>query len=137
QVDRAGDEHDRERVRDRPDHEREVPEEVALGEVDVALDDAAEADQLAAQRRSYCGHPNTSLISSSSVCSSSNVRPVAAKNASSSVWTPYRRLTSATGSRNSSWPRSSSPTRSARASASPMSCVQSRIVASWVRLTSR
>src|SRR5207244_13143154 len=88
QVDRAGDEHDRERVRDRPDHEREVPEEVALGEVDVALDDAAEADQLAAQRRGYCGHPNTSLISSSSVCSSSNVRPVAAKNASSSVCTP-------------------------------------------------
>src|SRR5204863_4639136 len=80
------DEHDRERVRDRPDHEREIPEEVAPREIDVALDDAAETDELLPERHSDGGHqPNTSLYSSSSLCSSSKVRPVAAKNASSSV----------------------------------------------------
>src|SRR5260370_534988 len=88
EMHRARDEHDRERVRNRPDHEREVPQEVALREIDVALDDAAEADQLAPQRRGYCGHPNTSLISPSTSPSCSKTRPVAAKNASSSVCTP-------------------------------------------------
>src|SRR5439155_21699807 len=87
-ADRARDEDDRERVRDRPDHEREIPEEVALGEIDVALDDAAEPDELLTKRRSDGGHPNTSLYSSSSSASSSKARPVAAKNACSSVSTP-------------------------------------------------
>ena len=49
QVDAAGDEHDRERVGDRPEQEREVPEEVALRQVEVALDDAVEPDQLVVQ----------------------------------------------------------------------------------------
>ena len=95
-VDAARDEHDRQRVRDRPEQEREIPEEVALGQVEVALDDAVEADQLVAKHaparegrcRRVAHHANTSLSSSSSVCSSSYVRPVAAKNASSSVSTP-------------------------------------------------
>ena len=42
-LDALRDEDDRERVRDRPDEERDVPPDVALGEVDVALDDAAAA----------------------------------------------------------------------------------------------
>ena len=94
-ADAARDEHDRERVRDRPEQEREIPEQVALGQVQVALDDAVEPDELvaehapAAERQVGAGHyANTSLSSSSSVFSSSNVRPVAAKNASSIVSTP-------------------------------------------------
>ena len=47
-ADAARDEHDRERVRDRPEQEREVPEEVALRQVQVALDDPVEADELVA-----------------------------------------------------------------------------------------
>ena len=49
EVDAARDEHDRERVGDRPEQEREVPEEVALRQVQVALDDAVEPDQLVAE----------------------------------------------------------------------------------------
>src|SRR6202007_2396581 len=93
QVLDARDEHDRERVRDRPDHERDVPEDVSLREIDVALDEPHEADELVAHRRAYGRHANTSL-NLSSWSSSSNVRPVAAKNASSSVSTPKRRFTS-------------------------------------------
>jgi len=40
------DEHDRERVRDGPDEERELPQAVALDQVGVALDDAREGDRL-------------------------------------------------------------------------------------------
>src|SRR5439155_20999080 len=88
-VDAARDEDDRERVRDRPEQERDVPPNVALDEVDVALDDAGEPDQLVTDRSARRGgdHANTSRSLSSSV-SSSNERPVAVKNASSSVSTP-------------------------------------------------
>ena len=48
-LDPLGDEDDRERVRDRPEEERDVPPDVALDEVHVALDDPGEADQLVAQ----------------------------------------------------------------------------------------
>ena len=85
-LDALGDEDDRERVRDRPDEERDVPPDVALDEVDVALDDAGEADELVAERlRPLPAHHSSS---SSSLVSSSNARPVAAKNASSSVSAP-------------------------------------------------
>src|SRR5205807_7330585 len=101
------DEDDRERVRDRPHEERDVPQQVALREIDVPLDDSAEADELVAKRECELTHqPNTSRCSSSSCSSSSKARPVAAKNASSSVSTPNRRFTSSTGSRKSSSPRS-------------------------------
>src|SRR5262249_59642454 len=82
-LDALGDEHDRERVRDRPEEERQLPPRVAPDEVPVALDDAAEPDQLAPQRPPGCAlhHANTSRSSSSSA---SNAAPVAAKNASSS-----------------------------------------------------
>ena len=56
QVRRAGDEDDRERVRDRPEHERDVPEEVALREVDVPLDDPEQADELVARLYSELAH---------------------------------------------------------------------------------
>src|SRR5262249_12181751 len=139
-VDAARDEDDRQRVGDRPEQERDVPEQVALRQVEVALDDAGEPDQLVPDRlraRQRCAHyANTSRSLSSSV-SSSNVRPVAAKKASSRVSTPKRSFTSSTGSRKSRRPRSSRPTRSASASASPMSCVHSRIVASCSARTSR
>src|SRR5262249_23979108 len=130
-VDALGDEDDRERVRARPEEERDLPPHVALDEVPVALDDAAEADELVSDSCCSLGdhYANTSRSLSPSV-PSANVRPVAAKNASSSVSTRNRSLTSSTGSRNSSSPRSSRPTRSASASASSMSWVQSRIVAS-------
>jgi len=84
-LDALGDEDDRERVRDRPDEERDVPPDVALDEVDVPLDDAGEADQLVAE--GCCGSFRH-YFSSSSGFSSSNERPVAAKNASSSVSAP-------------------------------------------------
>ena len=48
-LDALADEDDRERVRDRPDEERDVPPDVAADEVHVALEDAAEADQLVAR----------------------------------------------------------------------------------------
>src|SRR2546423_8250055 len=123
------DEHDRERVRDGPEEERQLPPGVALDEVPVPLDDAAEPDQLAPQRRARCAlhHANTSRSSSSSV---SNAAPVAARNASSSEEAPYRASSFSTGSRQTSSPRSRMPTRSARLSASAMACVQRRIVAS-------
>ena len=60
--DALGDEDDRERVRDRPDEERDVPPDVALDEVDVALDDAAEPDQLVAQGERHRSH-RSSLLS--------------------------------------------------------------------------
>src|SRR5262249_34553617 len=88
-LDPFGDEHDRERVRERPDEERELPPEVALDQVPVALDDACERDRLVAQRTAEHqragnrAHANTPLLASSS--SSPNARPVAAKTASSSV----------------------------------------------------
>ena len=89
-LDPLRDEDDRERVRDRPDEERQIPPDVAAGEVDVALDDAAEPDQVVLEIHCHGSHQaNTSLSSSSSSPpSSSNVRPVAAKNASSSVAAP-------------------------------------------------
>ena len=90
-LDALRDEHDRERVRDGPDEPRDVPPDVALGEVDVALDDAAGSDELGSHRSPQRSHANTSRSSSSSP-SASNSRPVAAKNASSSVSASYRRL---------------------------------------------
>ena len=83
-LDALGDEHDRERVRDRPDEERDVPPDVALDEVDVPLDDSGEADQLVAEGCGCARH----YFSSSSRFSSSNDLPVAAKNASSSFSAP-------------------------------------------------
>src|SRR5262249_9531765 len=105
----AGDEHDRERVCDRPEHEGDVPQ-------DVPLDDPEQANELVAHLDCVLAHPNTSLYSSSSSSpfSSSNSRPVAAKKACSSVSTPKRRFTSSTGSRKSNRPRSRIPTRSER-----------------------
>jgi hypothetical protein len=83
-LDALGDEDDRQGVRDGPDEEGDVPPDVALDEVDVALDDAGEADQLVPDGCGCAfGHQ-----SSSSGFSSSNERPVAAKNASSSVAAP-------------------------------------------------
>src|SRR5581483_329527 len=134
-LDALADEDDRQRVRDRPDEEGELPPGVALDQVPVALDDPREADQLVPDACGERGHQaNTSRSASSS--SSSNVRPVAAKNASSSVATPKRSFTCSTGSRKSSSPRSRIPIRSASSSASAMSCVQSRIVEScWARIS--
>ena len=84
-LDALGDEDDRQRVRDRPDEERDVPPDVALDEVDVPLDDSGEADQLVPEG---CGCaaalPPLVLLG----FSSSNGLPVAAKNASSSVSAP-------------------------------------------------
>ena len=74
------DEDDRERVRDRPDKERDVPPDVALDEVDVPLDHAAEPDQLVAQRKAHGSHDGSPPFS--------NAWPLAAKNASSSVSAP-------------------------------------------------
>ena len=81
------DEDDRERVRDRPDEERELPHRVALDEVPVPLDDPVAGRSARGGLRAAIG--SHAVTSSSSSCrSSSNVRPVAAKNASSSVSTP-------------------------------------------------
>src|SRR5205814_56064 len=55
-LDALGDEDDRERVRDRPEEERDVPPDVALDQVDVALDHAAEPDELMAQREAHRPH---------------------------------------------------------------------------------
>ena len=58
-LDALRDEDDRQRVRDGPDEPGDVPPDVALGEVGVALDDAAGADELGAHRsRSWlsCHH---------------------------------------------------------------------------------
>ena len=82
-VDALGDEDDRERVRERPDEERELPPDVALDQVGVPLEHAGEADQLVAEGCGSASHANTPLSASSSSCS--NSRPVAAKKASSSV----------------------------------------------------
>src|SRR5947208_14565349 len=130
-MDAIRDEHNRERVHTPPEEERDLPPDVALDEVPVALDDTAEPDELVTNCCCSLGdHYAITSRSLSSSVSSSKLRPVAAKNASSSVSTPKRFLTSSTGSRNSSSPRPSSPTRPARLSASAMSCVQSRLVAS-------
>src|SRR5947207_2330112 len=133
EPDRLRDEDHRERVRDRPDEERELPPDVALDEVPVALDDAPEPDQLVANTCGYGGH----ACITSSWRSSSNARPVAAKNACSSVSTPYRSLISSGDSRQSSLPASRMPTRSASVSASARSWVQSRIVVSCIVRISR
>src|SRR5207249_5548716 len=131
-ADAFRDEDDRQRVGARPEEERELPPDVALDEVPVPLDDAAEPDELVADDCCrYADHYAITSRSLSSSVSSSKVRPVAAKNASSSVSTPKRSFTSSTGSRKISSPRSRIPTRSASDSASTMSCVQSRMVASW------
>ena len=55
-LDALRDEDDRQRVRDRPEEERDVPPDVALDEVDVALEDAGEADQLVAKNCRCAGH---------------------------------------------------------------------------------
>src|SRR5207253_7854909 len=96
-VDALCDEHDRQRVRERPDKERELPPGVALDEVGVALEDAREADELMPEGRSCASHANTPLSASSFSCS--NSRPVAAKNASSSVSEPNRSFRSLADSR--------------------------------------
>src|SRR6185437_10802783 len=77
--DALGDEDDRERVRDRPEEERDVPPDVALDQVDVALDHAAEPDELVAQREAHGAHQ------SSPPSPFSKAWPLAAKNASSRV----------------------------------------------------
>src|SRR5207248_9109784 len=84
-LDARGDEDDRQRVRQRPDEQRQLPPRVALDEVGVPLEDAREPDQFVAERHGSASHANTPLTASASSCSSSNSRPVAAKNASSSV----------------------------------------------------
>src|SRR5205823_13125212 len=138
QACRTRDEDDRECLSERPDHEGQAPQEGSLREVDVPLDDPEQADELVAHLDGVLTHANTSRYSSSSSWPSfSNSRPVAAKNACSSVGTPKRRFTSSTGSRKSSRPRSRIPTRSASVSASAMSCVQRRIVASCSVRTAR
>src|SRR6202008_3563048 len=80
--DALGDEDDRQRVRDRPEEERDVPPDVALDQVDVALDHAAQPDQLVAEREAHRPH----LWSPPSPFS--KAWPLAAKNASSSVSAP-------------------------------------------------
>ena len=135
-LDALRDEDDRQRVRDRPEEERDVPPDVALDEVDVALDDAAEADQLVAESCRCARHraPPRPLRVSLVL----ERLPVAAKNASSSVVGAVAPLAARRPARaTSSSPRSRIPTRSASASASARSCVQSRIVASCVGRISR
>ena len=86
-LDALGDEHDRERVCDRVQEPGQLPPGEAADQVDVALDDAGEADQLAAQRSSLLGpdHAGTGWRCWSSSASSSNERPVAFRKACSSV----------------------------------------------------
>ena len=84
-LDPAGDEHDRERVGCRPEEERKLPPGVALDQVPVPLDDPAEPDQLVTDGHGNRSHQAYTSRSSSSSASCSNERPVAAKNASSSV----------------------------------------------------
>ncbi len=88
-LDPLRDEDDRQRVGHGPHEPGDVPPDVALGEVGVALDDAAGADELRAHRSEHGPHAITSRSSSSSSSSSaSNARPVAAKKACSSVSAP-------------------------------------------------
>src|SRR5207237_4006933 len=82
------DEDDRQRVRRRPEEERDLPPRVALDQVPVALDHPVQADELVPEGCGGLPHANTPRSASSS-SSSSKVRPVAAKNASSSVSTSY------------------------------------------------
>src|SRR4029453_10597442 len=131
------DEDDRQRVRERPDEEGELPPGVALDEAGGSAQGAGEADQLVPEGCCCPSHANTPLSASTSSLSCPNSRPVAAKNASSSVSERNRALSSSTGSRQSRRPPVRIPTRSASASASARSCVQSRIVASWAAQTSR
>ena len=135
----AGDEHDRERVRDRPEHEREVPEEVAPREVDVPLDDPAEADELvhdaaacepASRRSPLCEHLP---LSSSSVVLGVELAPGGREECLLEGLDAEAPLHVVDRLEEEQPPRSSSPTRSASASASFMSWVQSRIVASCAR----
>src|SRR5207253_6887910 len=65
-VDPLSDEDDRQRVRQRPDEERELPPDVALDEVGVPLEHAGEADQLVTEGRGGSSHANTPLSASSS-----------------------------------------------------------------------
>src|SRR3954454_9119267 len=134
--DALGDEDDRQRVGRGPEEERDLPPCVAPDQVPVSLDHSVQADELVTHCCCSFSHANTPLSASSSF-SSSNVRPVAAKNASSRVSTPYCSFTMSAGASAISFPRSRMPTRSASTSASRRSCVQSRIVASWVVQTSR
>ncbi len=87
-----GDKDDRERIGDRVQEPRQLPPREAADQVHVALDDAGEADHLAAERPLLGpDHALTSSISSvavSSSGSSSNDRPVAFRNACSSVSAP-------------------------------------------------
>jgi len=59
--------------------ERDVPPDVALDEVDVALDHSAETDELMAQREVHRAHQSSPLSPFSKAW------PLAAKNASSRV----------------------------------------------------
>src|SRR5207344_403000 len=56
-------EHDRERVRSRPEEERDLPPRVALDEIPVALDHPVEADELVPQCGGGASHANTPLSS--------------------------------------------------------------------------
>src|SRR6478752_5496433 len=84
-LDALRDEHDRERVCDGVQKPGQLPPGESPDQVHVALDDAGEADQLTPQRASLlrADHAGTPLRLSSS--SSSNERPVAFRNACSSV----------------------------------------------------
>src|SRR5262249_13683755 len=96
-LDALGDEHDRQRVGDGVQEPRELPPGEPADQVDVALDDAGEADQLTpklalllAPKRvlfgvDHAGTFSSSSWPSSSSRSSSNSRPVAFRNACSSV----------------------------------------------------
>ena len=73
-LDALGDEDDRERVRGRPDEERELPPRVALDQVPVALEDAAEPDELVTERLCCSTHQAHTSLSSSLPRSSSERR---------------------------------------------------------------
>ena len=132
-LDAVGDEHDRERVGDRPDEERELPPAVALDQVGVALDHAERARSPAAGRRARGAHhaaSSSSLVLERRGRSRPGTRPRACPRRSGA-------RSAAGGSSASSRPRSRIPTRSASASASAMSCVHSSVVVSCSRRTSR
>src|SRR6185437_5968666 len=83
-LDALGAEHDRDGVRHGVEEPGQLPPDEHADQIRVSLDDAGEADQLAAERtRGLAPHACTS-----SSASSSKLRPVAAMNASSSVSAP-------------------------------------------------
>src|SRR5204862_5049339 len=112
-LDAFGDEDDRERVRERPDEEGQLPPRVALDEVRVPLEHSRQPDQLVAEGYGGASHAKTPLSASSSSCSCSNSRPVAAKKASSSVSALSRTFSSSVGCRQRHRRRARIPPRTA------------------------